>query len=294
MLRFHAAYVLMISDEMHKFSNLEFERVRIDWNNPWLIERLESLISHTKELGLPVSTAAAERFLTLVRRHEIAQANEKRLQSGGVKSWFNWNKPSVVQNPLLRLVKPKEFIEHARMLNAAFKDELSGMHIFAIPFDRVRYYEQKEPIFGDVVAKKFPSLLDEVEEAGKCYALGRSTASVFHSLRCLEAGIAAMSRCLGIPDPTKGSERSWMKLLNAIEKEMDKRWLKAQARFSGDGKAFEELYAVLAAIQNPYRNSTMHLDAKYTAEQALDIMNAVRRFMITVANRMDEYGDPRA
>ena len=30
----------------------------------------------------------------------------------------------------------------------------------------------------------------------------------------------------------------------------------------GDGQTFDEMYATLAAMQNPWRNATMHLDQK--------------------------------
>jgi HEPN domain-containing protein len=179
-------------------------------------------------------------------------------------------------------------------LEGRLTEEL-GVHLFlAVPPELVPFYEQSEPIFGQDVATKFQSLQYEIAEAGKCYALGRSTASAFHSIRCLEAGITALSRCLGIPDPTKGSQRSWMKLLNAIKDKLDAKWTTAASRFSGDGQFFEEAYATLAAIQNPYRNATMHLDSKYTEEEARDLLQAVRRFMKKIAVRMDENGDPKA
>jgi hypothetical protein len=86
------------------------------------------------------------------------------------------------------------------------------------------YYEQDPSLFGQDVSAKFPSASYEIAEAGKCLALDRSTASAFHAIRCLEAGIRAISRCLGIPDPTRGAERSWAKVLRAIKEENDRRW----------------------------------------------------------------------
>ena len=84
----------------------------------------------------------------------------------------------------------------------------------------------------------------------------------------VEAGIRAISRCLGISDPTKGSDRSWFNLLKAIKEAIDKKWPTSRDKFSGDGKYFDEVHAVLKAIQDPYRNSTMHLDTKYTEAEA--------------------------
>ncbi len=47
-------------------------------------------------------------------------------------------------------------------------------------------------------------------------------------------------------------------------------------------------------MMNPYRNATMHLDQKYTNEEAGHIFEVVNGFMRKVALRMDEDGKPFA
>lgn len=153
-------------------------------------------------------------------------------------------------------------------------------------------YEAHTP-WGDELALRFPSLQDEVREASKCLALGRYTAAAFHSLRCLEGGIVAMSRCLGIPDPIRGHERNWSSMLGKIDKERKSRW-SASALLSGDGHHFDELYGALAGMQNPWRNATMHLEQTFNEEQAVQVFNVVGAFMRRVADRMDEDGLPLA
>src|SRR5439155_1057784 len=96
------------------------------------------------------------------------------------------------------------------------RDQLQARILLSLPISARDLYTQPRPLFGEDVASKFPSAAYEIEEAGKCLALERSTASAVHSIRCLEAGIAAISRCLGIPDPTKASDRNWGRLLSAI------------------------------------------------------------------------------
>jgi hypothetical protein len=60
------------------------------------------------------------------------------------------------------------------------------------------------------------------------------------------------------------------------------------------GSFFDNAYAALAAMQNPWRNATMHLDQKYTADEADHMFGAVRGFMKKVASRCDEQGQPVA
>jgi hypothetical protein len=46
-------------------------------------------------------------------------------------------------------------------------------------------------------------------------------------------------------------------------------------------------------MQNPYRNATMHLDQKYTEEEAKHIFEIVKGSMRKLASRCDENGDPK-
>jgi hypothetical protein len=174
------------------------------------------------------------------------------------------------------------------------RDIMEDRLLLAIEPSRADLYRQESPLFGSETAEKFPSIAYDIEEAGKCLALDRSTASAFHAIRCLEAGLRAISRCLGIPDPTKGSDRSWANLLRAIKAEMDKRWPNSSHRMTGDGRYFEEAYGALSGIQNPWRNATMHLDQKYTTEEAQHVLDMVGGFMRKLASRCDEMGEPKA
>jgi hypothetical protein len=178
-------------------------------------------------------------------------------------------------------------------LYGRLNDEIESVHLLFLSPNESELFESKAPRFGDVVSNAFPSVKYEIDEAAKCLALERSTACVFHSIRCLEAVIRAISRCVRLPDPTKGSQRSWFKMLDAFKTEMDKRW-PISGRLTGDGKIFEEIYAALAAMQNPYRNDTMHLDKIYTLEDARDIFGMVGGLMRKAAARLDENGQPLA
>ena len=60
----------------------------------------------------------------------------------------------------------------------------------------VPYYETR-PLFGPDVFNNFSSANDDIDEAGKCLALGRGTACVMHLMRVLEVGLAALASALG-------------------------------------------------------------------------------------------------
>lgn len=180
-----------------------------------------------------------------------------------------------------------------RELSSRLADELKGRLFLAIPQSAAVRYGQTEPLFGPEVHSKFPMAQFEIDEAGKCMALERATAAVFHLMRTLEIGILAIARSLGIQYPTNGAERNWGVVLQKIaaamaEKRNARSW---QAR---DEDFFSEAYALLNAVRNVWRNATMHVETKYTPEEAEHIFQAVQSFMKKLASRLDEQGQPLA
>jgi hypothetical protein len=173
-------------------------------------------------------------------------------------------------------------------------DELELKFFFALSSKDADLFMSRGSRYGDNAAVAFPSVDYEVDEAAKCLALERSTASAFHSIRTLEAAIRAIARCFGIPDPTRSADRSWFNILKSIKAEYERRWPTNSARSDGDGLFFEELHAALSSMQNPYRNATMHLDKVYTPEDARYIFEVVGGIMRKISSRMDENGDPKA
>lgn len=158
-------------------------------------------------------------------------------------------------------------------------------------------YSQGSGLFGADVATKFSSTAAyEIDESGKCLAVGRSTAAVFHLMRVMEVGVKAASTALGIPDPVKDAERNWGVMLRKIKDEIDRR---NKATPSGwtipdDKNFFSEIYVSLDAVRNVWRNATMHVENKYTHEEAEHILGAVRGFLRKLAARCDERGQPLA
>jgi hypothetical protein len=227
------------------------------------LDHARTLLEVAKTLEAAATEAAAQRLV-----NALVQAQAARLSLGAVS----------------RLVA---------QVTTCLPDEFEGRKAFIMTPEEARLYEPAEPIFGEDVAIKFCPVTYDITEAAKCLAFGRSTASAFHSIRCLEAAILAISRCLDINDPIKAADRNWGAMLRLIKGDIDRRWPTSTHRLKGDGQIFDELYGSLAAMQNPYRNSTMHLDKKYTEGEARHVFRIVCGFMRRVAFRMDEKGEPR-
>lgn len=190
----------------------------------------------------------------------------------------------------------KEAAEGFSEIESRLRDELSLSTVFVIPADKVRYFRTNAPLFGAEVDSKFPSAAFEISESGKCLALERNTAAVFHLMRALEVAIEATRKCIGIPNPVKEGDRNWGAMLRKIKEELDRRNKQKPQQWSGleDQLLFSDLHASLDAVRNVWRNATMHVEKKYTSEEAEEICWAVRGFMRKLSERCDEHGLPHA
>ena len=225
------------------------------------IKQLNKFKTHTEVLGCPVSSMAVNDAIGL-------------LSGNGKFTYFQYG-------------------QMAASISNTLRNELTLQHVYVLDPSRVAYYKA-EFLFGEDVSKKFPSITADIEAAGKCYACDQTTASVFHSIRCLEAGIRAIARCLAVPDPTRGADRNWSNISKGIRDKMESKWPQKTGRINGDAEIFDQLYGALAAMQNPYRNATMHLDSIYTAPDAIHLFEVVKGLMVRIAFRMDEQGHPLA
>jgi hypothetical protein len=169
-------------------------------------------------------------------------------------------------------------------LRSRIADEISLMLVMRIPAEKAPYYEQEQP-FGEKVATAFPSTSFDIEEASKCYAVGRDTACVFHLMRILEQGLHALAVEIGVAEVGA----NWNKLLDQMD------GILRQAR---DGKIakppdwkererfYSEASALLRNVKNAWRNDAIHIEQKYTDEEALRILMATKAIMQFLADNL--------
>ena len=131
------------------------------------------------------------------------------------------------------------------------------------------YFEQSSPVFGSVAVDKFSEATEDIEEACKCFALDRYTATVFHLQRAMEAVVQKLGARLNVTIVDKDDkDLSWgiiagnMKAhVNAMPKGAIKdRW--------------SEALSLLYHVKQAWRNPTMHPKKTYTERQAKDVLDA--------------------
>ncbi len=155
-------------------------------------------------------------------------------------------------------------------------DEIASVKLYCLDPGADAYYSPTGALFGTEVESRIPKASNDISEAGKCFAVGRYTASVFHLMRAMEAAVQTLSTDLGIGNP----EREWGKLLSYIGGQIE-------GMAKGDERNnWSQVHANLYHVKQAWRNDTMHPKATYTEEEAREVFDAVKAFMRHLATML--------
>jgi hypothetical protein len=180
------------------------------------------------------------------------------------------------------------FVHYVDGVEERICEELHSSWFFRIPKTKVGYYAGPRERLGQAVIDAFPSAIYDIEEAGKCYATERYTACVFHLMRVMEFGLHSLSLSLNDPNLNPKKNRSWDSMLKKCDGELRKNFNERCDEWRRDDQFFSNVTANLRAVKDAWRNPTMHVEKKYTGEEAFDIFNSVRAFMRHLAAKLKE------
>jgi hypothetical protein len=183
-------------------------------------------------------------------------------------------RPAVVRAGLRPLIRGVEEILQNRLF-------------MFVPEDQAAYY-MNVAHFGDAVAM-FAEALGDMVEASNCYAAGRATACVFHSMRVAEHGLRFLAKELGVDvgtatKPLPVEYATWEAVLIKVEeKRKDLRTQPKNKQHEDKTIALADLASHCAHLKDLWRNPTMHSRGLYDMPEALGCMGRVAHFMKLVA-----------
>jgi hypothetical protein len=170
-------------------------------------------------------------------------------------------------------------------LKSRLIDEMKGVAFIYLDPKEAKYYDKPREGWG-AVEGRFPKVTDDIEEASKCYALGRYVACIYHALQVTEIGLLELGVFIGVRDPKSGFTAVFSALDAIIEKKHGDRTEFEQRNFP----FLEQVHAAVGPMKNAWRNKISHAQARplllsgiYTAEIAEDILLSTRAFMRRLA-----------
>lgn len=165
-------------------------------------------------------------------------------------------------------------------LQERIHDDFKNTVLIRIPAERASYY-MATSLFGQEVADKFPLAANDIEEAGKCLALGRYTACVFHLMRVMEIGVKFLGRKMQVP---LTDEKTWDAILRDLNTKIKGITSGSSGgKLTGRKKAKRDKYAAAVAhlthVKDAWRNRVAHPKDSYTDEQAEEVFRFVKTYM---------------
>lgn len=149
-----------------------------EWEEPLFTE--ENKFDPTEKVGAPSRHFMAKSYKKVAEAAEIlgvpltslaaSRASKRLLERKDVVTWS----------------KLKAINEEIR---SRFQDEFGNVKVYCLTRGADAYYTPEEPLFGMEAEARIPKAANDISEAGKCFATGRYTASVFHLMRAMEAAV---------------------------------------------------------------------------------------------------------
>jgi len=163
-------------------------------------------------------------------------------------------------------------------LNMSFINELGSDLIFRIAPSKIDYFE-KDDLFGAEVTISFPSAVEDVRNAGTCFAVEQWDASVFHLMRVLERGLRVLATKFNIPF----QNTTWNTIIQDIETNIGG----INPSFGADWREQRTFYSETARhfrfLKDAWRNHIMHLGDAYDEGRALSVLRHVHELTQTLA-----------
>jgi hypothetical protein len=189
---------------------------------------------------------------------------------------------SQVAEMSLTVLLLSQYLERIRL---TLIDELETKLLFQLPSNKKDWFENPTKNWENVI-DRFPATVDEIEEMGKCFALSRYGAAVFHSLLVVEAGLIALGSVIGVTDPKAGWDATTKKLNDLVQGGHPKYPASLPINFA----TCEQINQKVQTMKHAWRNKVNHVAGRlvvmrsdFAPDIAEEIVIATRGFMRTLA-----------
>jgi hypothetical protein len=194
-------------------------------------------------------------------------------------------------NMHLRLdrITDREIIREIRGIHTVLDKELEQKKFVFIPPEKAKYFKKirAEALFGAYTSLRFMDAENDIRDAGNSLAANLYDAAAFYLMRVAETGLRELAKKLKISfSKTPIGYAGWAVLVKAIDDKLSAKMPKARSKKQSAALKFKhDLLADFKAFEVA-RNEIMHGRSKYNEQEAIDLFNRVRDFMIRLANEI--------
>jgi hypothetical protein len=186
----------------------------------------------------------------------------------------------------------QEIIGGITILTQTLEDELRRRVFLSVYLEDENLYKNPVASFSLTYAA-YPSTRSDIMEACRCHALGRYTASVYHSMAIAQAGLHLLAGELGVSFSFPIVLAEWGTVISGIENAIAPM---KQMKRSAEKDALISFYSECAVqfryFKDAWRNHVAHAREVYDRDQSHSILLHVRDFMEKLSLRIRETSTP--
>lgn len=246
-----------------QFTNLSYYLGRLDsdWDGPitqvqlaQIVGGLSAVAEWAEHYGLLTTLEAVKNLIEILGTHEIDNSTH----------------------------------DHVTLVRQCFMTDLKTRMFLPVEPRDARYYREPRRDWEEVT-ERFPEAVLDIEEAGKCYALHRYAAAVYHCIQVQEHGLLALGQFIGVNDPKSGFTAVANSLHRITTRKRDDLSDLERTHYA----FLEQMDASVQAIKNAWRNKVSHaqgrptlMTADFSPAIAEEIYIATRAFMRRLATEL--------
>jgi len=181
--------------------------------------------------------------------------------------------------------------EQARNIETLLSRDMYDRKFLWIASTRSAFVDN-DSLFGEPVRNAFPSAREDIRQAGNSFAVGSSTAAVFHLMRVAEYGLRALAKRLRVSVTHKGRAvplqlADWEKIITAIKNKIAAvRILPAGIKRQQQLELYSDAGDHCTFMKDIWRNNVSHTRKPYTDKESEAALERVRAFMLFLAQSL--------
>jgi hypothetical protein len=180
------------------------------------------------------------------------------------------------------------FSENINVIRETLNDELDTKLFLHVLPDNAPFYVNPTSNW-DRVIEQFPTASLDIEEASKCFALERYTASVYHLMRVAEFALSSIAKRVGLRNERPG----WVEAINYIDKQLREKYEEMSEVFKGDTEFLSGVAAHMRLVNLAWRRRVAHIERTYSREEAKGIYDSTLILMLHIAKKLAEVEESR-
>ena len=183
-------------------------------------------------------------------------------------------------------------------MNKHYRDEIFGVKVPSseeVALLERKGVEKPEPVFGEKTESAFPSAYMDIIEAGRCLALARNNAAIYHLMQVAEMGLRALARDRRITIE-RGKKKTvvpltfaqWGEIIGELTKKREKinQWPRSKEIRERAIEYYAYAIFEVSSFNDIYRKHISHARGKlYEDDTAIACWGHVKRFMGALAER---------